>query len=143
GDGTGKSMIGQSSQRPFNFPILPAARTGGLPATARACGVGCAGRPQHGVGAVVSGKGRLMFLYSSCSGTACPARGVRRMITTPPFMKGPDGVGPVPVRGNNRIADLHDGARSLHANDRPRAHDVPVSSLSAAGPALGDPGEQL
>ena len=28
------------------------------------CGAGCAGRPQHGVGAVVGGKGRLIFLYS-------------------------------------------------------------------------------
>ena len=57
----------------FNFPIpslqpcrqpVPshpsclclAARTGGLLVTARACGAGCAGHPQHGVGAVVGGK---------------------------------------------------------------------------------------
>src|SRR5262245_52021692 len=30
----------------------------------QACGAGCAGRPQHGVGAVVSGTGRLIFLRS-------------------------------------------------------------------------------
>jgi len=65
------------------------------------------------------------------------------MTTTPPFMKGPDGVGLVPVRGNNRLADLHDGARSLHATDRPGARDVPASRLSASGPALGDPGDPL
>ena len=35
--------------------LCPAARSG-LPAA------GCAGRPQHGVGAVVGGKGRLIFL---------------------------------------------------------------------------------